>query len=222
MLNLVPRPQSTFPPADLPVFSSVAPSPQPFTAPLHHDGPLTIHNHSVEEYQKLYHEVVDDMGKSLLLTSLQSDNYHILLKNLSLDFSICTIFNLTLWLNFLLELGHRIKQKLWERHSCSPSLNLHPGTCRNILVPCSTLPTHLSKISSSLHPVCSPASHLVISLSPYISVPFPLFFVSSSVFCPVCWFVSQFCHVLHFQPCAPVYLILSVLPACLPACKSST
>ncbi len=96
MLNLVPRPQSTFPPADLPVFSSVAPSPQPFTAPLHHDGPLTIHNHSVEEYQKLYHEVVDDMGKSLLLTSLQSDNYHILLKNLSLDFSIYTIFNLTL------------------------------------------------------------------------------------------------------------------------------
>ncbi len=61
LLNLVPRPQSTILPADLPVVSNVAPSPQPYTAPLHHDGPLKIHNRSVEEYQQIYHEVVDEM-----------------------------------------------------------------------------------------------------------------------------------------------------------------
>lgn len=61
LVNLVPRLQSTIPPAELPVVSSVAPSSQPFTAPLQHDGPMTIHNRSVEEYQQIYHSVVDDM-----------------------------------------------------------------------------------------------------------------------------------------------------------------
>ena len=60
LLNLVPR--SAIPPADLPVVSNVAPgSPRPSTAPLRDDGPLKIHNRSVEEYQQIYHEVVDDM-----------------------------------------------------------------------------------------------------------------------------------------------------------------
>ncbi len=49
----------------------------------------------------------------------------------------------------------------------------------------SALSTHLFRISSSPHPVCSPASHSVISHSLYISVPVALFLVSSSVFCPV-------------------------------------
>lgn len=61
LVNLVPRLQSTIPPAELPVVSSVAPSSQPFTAPLQHGGPMTIHNRSVEEYQQIYHSVVDDM-----------------------------------------------------------------------------------------------------------------------------------------------------------------
>ncbi len=76
-----------------------------------------------------------------------------------------------------------------------------------LLVSCLALPTHLSRISSSPHPVCSPASHSVISHSPYISVPFPLFFVSLSVFHPVLS-VSQFCHALQllysWVPVSPV------------------
>ena len=61
LLNLVRKPSATISPADLPVCSDVAPSPQPSTAPLCDDGPLRIHNRSVEEYQRIYHEVVDDM-----------------------------------------------------------------------------------------------------------------------------------------------------------------
>ncbi|XP_049437213.1 uncharacterized protein LOC125891766 [Epinephelus fuscoguttatus] len=61
LLNLVPRPSATISPADLPVCSDVAPSPQPSTAPLCDDGPLMIHNRPVEEYQRIYHKVVDDM-----------------------------------------------------------------------------------------------------------------------------------------------------------------
>ena len=61
VLNLVPRPRESIPPEDLPALSSMPPSLQPYTAPLQDDGPLRIHNHSVEEYQHIYHEVVDDM-----------------------------------------------------------------------------------------------------------------------------------------------------------------
>lgn len=61
LLNLVPRPQCSIPHAELPVVSNVTPVPQPCTAPLQDDGPLKIHNRSVEEYQQIYHEVVDDM-----------------------------------------------------------------------------------------------------------------------------------------------------------------
>ncbi|XP_044229029.1 uncharacterized protein LOC122997107 isoform X2 [Thunnus albacares] len=86
LLNLVPR--SAIPPADLPVVSNMAPgSPRPSTAPLQDDGPLKIHNRSVEEYQQIYHEVVDDM---LTYKDGRLRPYS-------------------------LELGRRIKQKLWER-----------------------------------------------------------------------------------------------------------
>ncbi|XP_031174371.1 uncharacterized protein LOC116063516 isoform X2 [Sander lucioperca] len=74
LLNLVPKPRTTTPPADLP-------------APLHHDSPLKIHNRSVEEYQQIYHEVVDDMLK------YKSSSLH----------------------PYSLALGRRIKQKLWEK-----------------------------------------------------------------------------------------------------------
>ncbi|XP_045897966.1 uncharacterized protein C22orf31-like [Micropterus dolomieu] len=88
LLNLVPTPQSTIPPADLPVVSNVAPSLEPSAAPPQHDGsPLRIHNRSVEEYQRIYHEVVDDM---LRFKNGRTRPYS-------------------------LELGRRIKQKLWER-----------------------------------------------------------------------------------------------------------
>ncbi|KAA8582774.1 hypothetical protein FQN60_006445, partial [Etheostoma spectabile] len=59
--GLVPQLEATILPADLPVASTVAPSLQISSAPLHHDEPLKIHNRSVEDYQQLYHEVVDDM-----------------------------------------------------------------------------------------------------------------------------------------------------------------
>ncbi|KAL7399578.1 hypothetical protein ABVT39_026923 [Epinephelus coioides] len=77
----------TISPADLPVCSDVAPSPQPSTAPLCDDGPLMIHNRSVEEYQRIYHEVVDDM---LRYSNGQLRPYS-------------------------LALGRRIKQRLWKR-----------------------------------------------------------------------------------------------------------
>ncbi|XP_054483182.1 uncharacterized protein LOC129116197 [Anoplopoma fimbria] len=86
-LDLVLKPRATIPPDDLPVVPSVAPSLQPSTAPLHHDGPLKILNLSVDGYQQLYHEVVDDM--------LRFKNGR--LRPYSLD------------------LGRILKQKLWER-----------------------------------------------------------------------------------------------------------
>ncbi|XP_032365571.1 uncharacterized protein LOC116681777 [Etheostoma spectabile] len=76
LLNLVAKPRT--PPADLPV---------PSTAPLPHDSPLKIHNRSVEEYQQIYHEVVDNMLK------YKSGRMR----------------------PYSLALGRRIKQKLWER-----------------------------------------------------------------------------------------------------------
>ncbi|KAI9542037.1 hypothetical protein NQZ68_025171 [Dissostichus eleginoides] len=74
-------------PADLPPVSNVAPSPQTSTAPLHLDNPIRIHNRSVEEYQLIYHEVVDNM--------LRFPNGRLR--------------------PYSLGLGRRIKQKLWER-----------------------------------------------------------------------------------------------------------
>lgn len=67
-LNLVSRPLSNIPPAELPVVSDVLPSPrtstadnQPSSTAVNNDSPLRIHNYSVEDYQQIYHEVVDDM-----------------------------------------------------------------------------------------------------------------------------------------------------------------
>ncbi|XP_034539842.1 uncharacterized protein LOC117812951 isoform X2 [Notolabrus celidotus] len=82
----VQRPQSTIPPAELPSVSDVVPSTQPSTAPPD-DSPLMIHGYTVPEYQQIYHSVVDDMLR-------YKDGR---LRPYSLD------------------LGRRIKQKLWER-----------------------------------------------------------------------------------------------------------
>ncbi|KAI3358421.1 hypothetical protein L3Q82_014849, partial [Scortum barcoo] len=79
--------QATIPPEDLPAASNVAHSPPPSPAPPRPDSPLRIHNRSVEEYQRIYHEVVDDM---LTYKNGRTRPYS-------------------------LELGRRIKQKLWER-----------------------------------------------------------------------------------------------------------
>ncbi|TNN53100.1 putative protein C22orf31 [Liparis tanakae] len=62
-LDWDPRPLDPVPPAALPEVSVLAPGLRPPTAPLHHDGPLKIHNLSVEEHRRLYHQVVDDMLK---------------------------------------------------------------------------------------------------------------------------------------------------------------
>ncbi len=80
-----------------------------------------------------------------------------------------------------------------------------------LLVPCSALPTHLPKISSSPHPVCSPASHSLISHTPYISVPFPLFLVSLSVL-HTC-VLSSCSHGC----CSCVFPVFLILPVNLPA-----
>ncbi|CAJ1067121.1 uncharacterized protein LOC117812951 isoform X1 [Xyrichtys novacula] len=55
---LVQRPQSMIPPTELP---SAVPGRQPSTAPVQNNGPLMIHHYSVQEYQQLFHSVVDDM-----------------------------------------------------------------------------------------------------------------------------------------------------------------
>ncbi|CAJ1066570.1 uncharacterized protein LOC117812951 isoform X4 [Xyrichtys novacula] len=59
--HLVQGPQLSIPPSELPQVSTVVPSFQPSTAPPLDDGPLMIHHLSAEEYQQLYHIVVDDM-----------------------------------------------------------------------------------------------------------------------------------------------------------------
>ncbi|KAF3858569.1 hypothetical protein F7725_011770 [Dissostichus mawsoni] len=74
-------------PADLPPVSNVARGPETSTAPLHLDNPIRIHNRSIEEYQLIYHEVVDNM--------LRFPNGRLR--------------------PYSLGLGRRIKQKLWER-----------------------------------------------------------------------------------------------------------
>lgn len=73
-------------PEELPVCSSL-PRPQTSTASVLEDIPLRIHHHSVEEYQSLYHHVVDGMCK------FQSGRER----------------------PYSRALGLRIKQQLWER-----------------------------------------------------------------------------------------------------------
>ncbi len=55
-------------------------------------------------------------------------------------------------------------------------------TSLTLLVPGSASPTHLPAISSSLFPVCSPASHSLISHSLYMSVLFFCFWSVCHVF----------------------------------------
>ncbi|XP_030290221.1 uncharacterized protein LOC115591940 isoform X2 [Sparus aurata] len=85
-----PAPPSTIPPADLPVVSNVPPGPpanQPSSTGVNRSGPVKIHNCSVEDYQRVYHEVVDG------LLRYQSGRVR----------------------PYSLQLGRRIKRKLWER-----------------------------------------------------------------------------------------------------------
>ncbi|XP_073350183.1 uncharacterized protein [Pagrus major] len=90
-ISLVPAPSSTIPLADLPVVYNVPPSSgadnQPSSSGVNRSGPLKIHNCSVEDYQRVYHEVVDD------LLSYKSGRVR----------------------PYSLQSGRRIKQKLWER-----------------------------------------------------------------------------------------------------------
>ncbi|CAJ1065503.1 uncharacterized protein LOC117812951 isoform X1 [Xyrichtys novacula] len=84
---LVPRPQPTVEPFELPQVLPVVHHFQPPTSPPLHDDPLIIHHQSVEEYQQLYHSVADDM---------------LWYKN-------------GLQRPYSLTLGRLIKQKLWEQ-----------------------------------------------------------------------------------------------------------
>ncbi|XP_056236548.1 uncharacterized protein LOC130172130 [Seriola aureovittata] len=93
-MNLAKRLRSAISPADLPAVSGVTPRPRAFnadnqqsSADVNKDVPVKIHHHSVEEYQRIYHEVVDDMLK---YKSGRVRPYSI-------------------------QLGRCIKQKLWER-----------------------------------------------------------------------------------------------------------
>ncbi|XP_005454366.3 uncharacterized protein C22orf31 [Oreochromis niloticus] len=81
------RPSATIPDAELPPVSNTAPNLQPSTVAPRPDSPLKIHNRSVEEYQQVYHEVVDDM--------LRDENGQLR--------------------PYSSELGRLIKKKLWER-----------------------------------------------------------------------------------------------------------
>lgn len=68
--QVVSKPSATIPPEDLPAVSCVALHLQPSTAPLQDDGPVTIHNRSVEEYQGIYSELVEDMLRSVSIKNL--------------------------------------------------------------------------------------------------------------------------------------------------------
>ncbi len=105
------------------------------SSPPHHDGPLTIHNRSVEEYQQIYHEVVDEMLKYVCVNDHESFNQIIITFYLKRFYSTFPykFFNHTYRHDFIsvssaphrfkngwvhpysLELGCCIKHKLWER-----------------------------------------------------------------------------------------------------------
>lgn len=59
------RPSATIPDSELPPVSNTAHNLRPSTVAPRPDSPLKIHNRSVEEYQQVYHEVVDDMLRSV-------------------------------------------------------------------------------------------------------------------------------------------------------------
>ncbi|XP_050925200.1 uncharacterized protein LOC108879674 [Lates calcarifer] len=103
-LDPVPRPVSPISPADLPAVSTLPPRPQPSTADnqltstaVCPDSPLRIHNRSVEDYQKIYCDVVEDMLRYVCVKNFcHSFNQIIftfikLLKNLSCSVSL--LFN---------------------------------------------------------------------------------------------------------------------------------
>ena len=113
--RLVPRTFASIDPEDLPAVSPVSLNLQPSTAPLQDDGPVKIHNCSVEEYQRIYTEVVEDMLRSV---SINSQDFFILMVD------HCDVMSVYLALHrykngkvrpWSLKLGRRIKQRLWER-----------------------------------------------------------------------------------------------------------
>ena len=99
--SLVPAPPSTIPPADLPVAPNVPPGPpanQPSSTDVNRAGPVKIHNCSVEDYQRVYHEVVDDLLRYVWVKHADSVNQIITFvnrfKNLSLDhilYHLCSL-----------------------------------------------------------------------------------------------------------------------------------
>ncbi|XP_026021429.1 uncharacterized protein C22orf31 [Astatotilapia calliptera] len=86
-----PVPPSAISHDDLPVAKKLPPRPEPCSTDHQptssSDSPLKIHNLSVEDYQRVYHEVVDSM-----LTSKNGRKH-----------------------TYSLELGRSTKKKLWER-----------------------------------------------------------------------------------------------------------
>ncbi|AWP18421.1 putative protocadherin-23 [Scophthalmus maximus] len=81
------RSRSPVPAADLPVASRRPPSAedQLTCTAVNPDEPLLVHKHSVEEYQQIYHEAVDDVLRNGRVPP------------------------------YSLHLGRQIKEKLWER-----------------------------------------------------------------------------------------------------------
>lgn len=109
------RPSATIPDSELPPVSNTAHNLRPSTVAPRPDSPLMIHNRSVEEYQQVYHEVVDDMLRSVWIKPLLSPARQ---KKKGLKLSISSVphrdENGQLH-PYSLELGRLIKKKLWER-----------------------------------------------------------------------------------------------------------
>ena len=125
---LVPAPPSSIPPADLPVASNFPPGPpanQPSSTAV--NEPVKIHNCSVEDYQRVYHEVVDDLLRYVWVKHADSFNQIITFvswfKNLNPSITFYTTsvpstphrYPSGRVRPYSLQLGRRIKWKLWER-----------------------------------------------------------------------------------------------------------
>lgn len=109
------RPSATIPDSELPPVSNTAHNLRPSTVAPRPDSPLMIHNRSVEEYQQVYHEVVDDMLRSVWIKPLLSPARQ---KKKGLKLSISSVPHREengQLRPYSLELGRLIKKKLWER-----------------------------------------------------------------------------------------------------------
>ncbi|MEQ2240493.1 hypothetical protein ILYODFUR_015567 [Ilyodon furcidens] len=145
--KLISKPRGTINTADLQTLHQMPVLNQPSIPAVHQNKPLMIHNYTVEEYQEVYHELVDKMLRY---------------KNGCRQYSV--------------HHGRRIKEKLWEWmnkatittvdihlqnvHSQSPSAEL-TSTCKT-----STVSLHLQNLHSK-----SPSAELASTCK--ISSQFP-------------------------------------------------